>query len=144
MFFATFPLGAHKKHTKNTQVLRLGGKKGVFVFFSKFLSRDKERVLFVSFTNHFPSYMRQVNVEWEECDYLTLDVSIRAIYICYCIVTIFLGSKEWTISFTLFSQTFKKHVDQSKSSSWLVTMCCRPNVFCISTIKTGSLLTPEK
>ena len=50
VFFATFPLVAHKKHTKNTQVLRLGGKKGVFVFFSKFLSRDKERVLFVSFT----------------------------------------------------------------------------------------------
>ncbi len=36
----------HEKHKS----FAIRGKKGVFVFFSKFLSRDKERVLFVSFT----------------------------------------------------------------------------------------------
>ncbi len=49
--FCGVSLSRTQKTHENTQVLRLGGKKGVFVFFSKFLSRDKERVLFVSFTN---------------------------------------------------------------------------------------------
>ncbi len=39
VFFATFPLVAHKKHTKNTQVLRLGGKMCFGVFLEIFVAR---------------------------------------------------------------------------------------------------------
>ena len=44
--FRHFPFVAHKK--------------GVFVFFSKFLSHDKERVLFVSFTTEEATETRKV------------------------------------------------------------------------------------